>query len=407
MLEGVGVDLAALERLVRLGVVVEGDDLDRQPLLGGLIGDDAPDVLVLAAHDADLDRRLVLGLGRSRHRRGEGCDGCRQQCGKPCPAGDGPRSRRLRRVLVMDVPAFTLVRVLGGPSVVAVGKSQMIIIAATNGHLLGKAGLKNPSGEVKCRGIFHQVYRFLTVCRPRLLSHRKPGKGRNHAADNPDGSSPPRSPTASVSQGRTTVDPAVWPPEHGLRPCPSRLPVLQCGRRAPRRCSLGALLQEGWEHGQRHCTERHPDPAGSGDGKRRSLVATDDDTADLRASPVFRSLFAFRSAASSSSWRPPSGQIVLNRWNEPFYDAIERRDLAAFFHQLMVFAAIAGVLLLFNVSQPWLNQMIPAQAARRPDARPDRRMDAAAPRLPPGQCRARSASIPTSACRRMRATSPS
>ncbi|NKW10204.1 ABC transporter ATP-binding protein/permease [Ochrobactrum tritici] len=51
------------------------------------------------------------------------------------------------------------------------------------------------------------------------------------------------------------------------------------------------------------------------------------------------------------------GQVAINRWNEPFYDALSRRDLQAFFHQLMVFFGIAGSLLVLNVSQTWLNQM--------------------------------------------------
>ncbi len=50
-------------------------------------------------------------------------------------------------------------------------------------------------------------------------------------------------------------------------------------------------------------------------------------------------------------------QILLNRWNAPFYDAIERRDLNGFVHQLFVFCAIAGSLLLLNVTQTWFNQM--------------------------------------------------
>ncbi len=51
------------------------------------------------------------------------------------------------------------------------------------------------------------------------------------------------------------------------------------------------------------------------------------------------------------------GQIRLNEWNAPFYNALERRDLDAFLHQLEVFAVIAGLLLLLNVIQTWLNQM--------------------------------------------------
>ncbi|RVB63556.1 ABC transporter ATP-binding protein/permease, partial [Mesorhizobium sp. M7A.F.Ca.CA.002.04.1.1] len=52
------------------------------------------------------------------------------------------------------------------------------------------------------------------------------------------------------------------------------------------------------------------------------------------------------------------GQVLLNRWNQPFYDALARRNMAAFLHQLLVFAAIAGGLLVLNIGQTWLNQMI-------------------------------------------------
>jgi vitamin B12/bleomycin/antimicrobial peptide transport system ATP-binding/permease protein len=52
------------------------------------------------------------------------------------------------------------------------------------------------------------------------------------------------------------------------------------------------------------------------------------------------------------------GQIILNRWNRPFYDAMERRDLESFIHQLGIFVWIAGALLILNVAQAFLNQMI-------------------------------------------------
>lgn len=51
------------------------------------------------------------------------------------------------------------------------------------------------------------------------------------------------------------------------------------------------------------------------------------------------------------------GQVMLNRWNVPFYDALSRRDFPAFVHQLMVFIGIAGTVLVLNVAQTWLNQM--------------------------------------------------
>ncbi|CAN7321048.1 ABC transporter ATP-binding protein/permease [Mesorhizobium amorphae] len=52
------------------------------------------------------------------------------------------------------------------------------------------------------------------------------------------------------------------------------------------------------------------------------------------------------------------GQVLLNRWNQPFYDALARRDMQGFLHQLLVFAEIAGGLLVLNVAQTWLNQTI-------------------------------------------------
>jgi vitamin B12/bleomycin/antimicrobial peptide transport system ATP-binding/permease protein len=49
-------------------------------------------------------------------------------------------------------------------------------------------------------------------------------------------------------------------------------------------------------------------------------------------------------------------QIRLNAWSKPFYDALTRKDMLAFWKQLGVFAELAGVLLLLNVTQTWLNQ---------------------------------------------------
>ncbi|MFD1199408.1 ABC transporter ATP-binding protein/permease [Brucella gallinifaecis] len=51
------------------------------------------------------------------------------------------------------------------------------------------------------------------------------------------------------------------------------------------------------------------------------------------------------------------GQVAINRWNVPFYNALSDRNLSAFFHQLLIFFAIAGSILVLNVSQTWLNQM--------------------------------------------------
>jgi vitamin B12/bleomycin/antimicrobial peptide transport system ATP-binding/permease protein len=53
-----------------------------------------------------------------------------------------------------------------------------------------------------------------------------------------------------------------------------------------------------------------------------------------------------------------AGQIWLNRWQGDFYEAIEQRHMAGFITQLMVFAVIAGGLLVLVVSQTWLRAMI-------------------------------------------------
>jgi putative ATP-binding cassette transporter len=49
-------------------------------------------------------------------------------------------------------------------------------------------------------------------------------------------------------------------------------------------------------------------------------------------------------------------QIRLNAWNRPFYNALTNKDLPAFLQQLGVFAVLAGILLVLNVAQMWLNQ---------------------------------------------------
>ena len=49
-------------------------------------------------------------------------------------------------------------------------------------------------------------------------------------------------------------------------------------------------------------------------------------------------------------------QIRLNAWNEPFYNALTHKDTPVFIEQLGVFAELAGILLVLNVAQMWLNQ---------------------------------------------------
>jgi putative ATP-binding cassette transporter len=49
-------------------------------------------------------------------------------------------------------------------------------------------------------------------------------------------------------------------------------------------------------------------------------------------------------------------QIRLNAWNGPFYNSLTNKDMQAFVQQLGVFAVLAGILLVLNVAQTWLNQ---------------------------------------------------
>ncbi len=49
------------------------------------------------------------------------------------------------------------------------------------------------------------------------------------------------------------------------------------------------------------------------------------------------------------------GQIKLKAWNQPFYDALSRKDLGAFFSQLVVFVYIACGLLILKVAETWFS----------------------------------------------------
>ena len=49
-------------------------------------------------------------------------------------------------------------------------------------------------------------------------------------------------------------------------------------------------------------------------------------------------------------------QIRLNSWNRPFYNALTNKDMPGFLTQLGVFGELAGILLILNVAQMWLNQ---------------------------------------------------
>ena len=51
-------------------------------------------------------------------------------------------------------------------------------------------------------------------------------------------------------------------------------------------------------------------------------------------------------------------QVRLNRWNQPFYNALAHRDHREFVVQLGVFGVIIGALLALNVAQRWLTEML-------------------------------------------------
>ena len=74
----------------------------------------------------------------------------------------------------------------------------------------------------------------------------------------------------------------------------------------------------------------------------------------LLASPVGKSLIALIAAIFLVIAGTAYGQVRLNRWNQPFYDALSRRDFRDFTYQLGMFFLIAGALLVLNVAQRWL-----------------------------------------------------
>src|SRR6266571_4817493 len=78
----------------------------------------------------------------------------------------------------------------------------------------------------------------------------------------------------------------------------------------------------------------------------------------LRGSPVAKSLVILVVSIILVVVVTAYGQIRLNRWNKPFFDALSRRDLHDFLTQLGVFFIIAGILLVLNVGQRWLVEML-------------------------------------------------
>jgi vitamin B12/bleomycin/antimicrobial peptide transport system ATP-binding/permease protein len=81
-------------------------------------------------------------------------------------------------------------------------------------------------------------------------------------------------------------------------------------------------------------------------------------TRALWAAPVRNTLFLLSAALFLVIAVSAFGQIRLNNWNQPFYDALSRHDFAQFVMQLGVFGLIAGALLVLNVAQRWLGETL-------------------------------------------------
>ena len=78
----------------------------------------------------------------------------------------------------------------------------------------------------------------------------------------------------------------------------------------------------------------------------------------LWAAPVRNTLFLLSGSIFFVVAATAYGQIRLNNWNQPFYDALSRRDFAQFLDQLGIFGSIAGALLVLNVGQRWLGETL-------------------------------------------------
>jgi len=79
---------------------------------------------------------------------------------------------------------------------------------------------------------------------------------------------------------------------------------------------------------------------------------------EINATPGHFGLYAFAAIIVAVIVATAAMQVVLNAWNQPFYDAISRKDFGEFVHQLFVFFELVAVLLVLNVSQTGCNQFI-------------------------------------------------
>jgi putative ATP-binding cassette transporter len=74
------------------------------------------------------------------------------------------------------------------------------------------------------------------------------------------------------------------------------------------------------------------------------------------ASPAGKRVIVLGSALIVAILITSYGQVILNDWNQPFYDALTRRDLNEFLYQLGVYFVIVSCLLVLDVSQRWITE---------------------------------------------------
>jgi vitamin B12/bleomycin/antimicrobial peptide transport system ATP-binding/permease protein len=89
--------------------------------------------------------------------------------------------------------------------------------------------------------------------------------------------------------------------------------------------------------------------AGAGPQSRMILRA-------ILASPAGKRVVILAGALIVAILVTSYGQVILNDWNQPFYDAITRRDLNEFLYQLGVYFVIVSCLLVLDVSQRWITE---------------------------------------------------
>jgi putative ATP-binding cassette transporter len=77
----------------------------------------------------------------------------------------------------------------------------------------------------------------------------------------------------------------------------------------------------------------------------------------IKASPERWTLLSFPVIATLVIGTIAAGQVRLNAWQGALYDALQRYDLDAFLHQLVVFTMIVTVLLCLVVAQTWLTEV--------------------------------------------------